>query len=226
MPVQAQFASSVHGKYLAEGNTQAPVCTSCHGVHSIKAANDKLSQVSAKNQGDVACAQCHNNVRMTAEFGIPGGRTDSYNASYHGMANNVGSNRVPSCSSCHGTHNILPSSDPASTINSANLIKTCGQCHPGDGPNFIKGKMHVDPEAIAKADFGTKVNNWVRSVYILMIFSVIGFMVLHNLMIFVRKLLDRRKRGGPPTSGPRVVVRLTKNQRIQHSYCSSRSLRW
>ncbi len=37
------------------------------------------------------------------------------------------------------------------------------------------------PEAIAKADFGTKVNAWVRSVYILMIISVIGFMFVHNL---------------------------------------------
>ncbi len=214
----AIFANSIHGKDLADGNTQAPVCTSCHGVHTIKAANDKLSSVSAKNQGDVACAQCHNNVRMTAEFGIPGGRTDSYNASYHGMAEAVGSTRVASCSSCHGTHNILPSSDPASTINSANLVKTCGQCHTGAGPNFIKGKMHADPSAIAKADFGTKLNNWVRSIYILMIISVIGFMVLHNLMIFVRKLIDRGKGRVHHASGPRVVVRLTKNQRIQHAF--------
>ena len=111
---QAQFAKSIHGKDLAAGNTHAPVCTDCHGVHTIKAVNNKLSSVSAKNQGDVACAQCHNNVRMTQEFGIPGGRTDSYNASYHGMANAVGSQNTASCSSCHGTHDILPSSDPDS----------------------------------------------------------------------------------------------------------------
>jgi len=66
-----------------------PVCTDCHGVHTIKLTSDKASPVNGKNQGDVACAQCHNNVRMTKEFGIPGGRTDSYNASYHGMANEM-----------------------------------------------------------------------------------------------------------------------------------------
>jgi cytochrome b subunit of formate dehydrogenase len=213
---QAQFAKSIHGKSLAAGNMHAPVCTDCHGVHSIKAANDKLSLVSAKNQGDVACAQCHNNVKMTQEFGIPGGRTDSYNASYHGMANVVGSKTTASCSSCHGTHNILPSSDPESTVNSANLTKTCGQCHIGANANFAKGQIHLDPESVAKADFGTKVNNWVRYGYILMIVAVIGFMVLHNAMIFVRKLLDRRKSGAHITNGPRIVVRMTKNQRIQH----------
>jgi formate dehydrogenase gamma subunit len=213
---EAAFAKSIHGKVLAEGNTEGPVCTSCHGIHTIRAANDKLSSVSPQNQGDVACAQCHNNVRMTAEFGIPGGRTDSYNASYHGMANAVGSTRVASCSSCHGTHNILPSSDPLSTVNPANLVKTCGQCHTGANANFAKGQIHLDPTAIAKADFGARVNNYVRSFYILLIVGTIGFMFLHNLMIFVHKLLERRSHGGHLTNGPRIVVRMTKNQRIQH----------
>jgi formate dehydrogenase gamma subunit len=212
----AQFAKSIHGNVLAEGNTEGPVCTTCHGVHTIKATSDKMSSVSGKNQGDIACAQCHNNVRMTQEFGIPGGRTDSYNASYHGMANANGSTKTASCSSCHGTHNILPKSDPASTVNPANLIKTCGQCHPGANANFAKGQIHLDPEAIAKADFGAKVNIYVRGVYILLIVGTIGFMFLHNLMIFVRKVIDRRKGGGHVTNGPRIVVRMTKNQRIQH----------
>ncbi len=212
----AQFAKSIHGKVLADGNTEGPVCTTCHGVHTIKAVNDKDSWVSPRNQADVVCAQCHNNVRMTAEFGIPGRRTDSYNASYHGMASAVGSKRTASCSSCHGNHDILPPSDPLSTVNQANLVKTCGQCHPGANSNFAKGKIHLDPEAIAKADFGARVNRWIRSFYILLIISVIGFMVLHNLMIFAHKLSERRKHGGHLTNGPRIVVRMTKSQRIQH----------
>jgi len=213
---EAQFSKSIHGKLLAAGNTHVPVCTDCHGVHTIKATKDKLSSVSGKNQGDIACAQCHNNVRMTQEFGVPGGRTDSYNASYHGMANSVGSTKTASCSSCHGTHNILPKSDPASTVNPANLVKTCGQCHPGANANFAKGQIHLDPEAVAKADFGAKVNIYVRGVYIMLIVGTIGFMFLHNLMIFVRKLIDRKKNGGHHASGPRVVVRMTRSQRIQH----------
>jgi formate dehydrogenase gamma subunit len=213
---QAAFAKSIHGKLLADGNIHAPVCIDCHGVHAIKAKNDKSSAVWGKNQGDIACAQCHNNVKMTQEFGIPGGRTDTYNASYHGMAKAVGSDQAASCSSCHGTHNILPSSDPQSTVNSANLVKTCGQCHPGANANFAKGKIHLDPTAAAQVDFGAKVNSWVRSIYILLIVSTIGFMFLHNLMIFVRKVVARKKHGGHATNGPRIVVRMTQKQRVQH----------
>ena len=212
----AQFAKSIHGKVLADGNTEGPVCTTCHGVHTIKAVKDKDSWVSPRNQADIVCAQCHNNVRMTAEFGIPGRRSDSYNASYHGMASAVGSNRTASCSSCHGNHDILPPSDPLSTVNQANLVKTCGQCHPGANANFAMGKVHLDPEAVAKADFGARVNNWVRGFYILLIISIVGFMVLHNLMIFVHKLIERSKHGGHLTNGPRIVVRMTRSQRIQH----------
>ena len=210
------FGASIHGKLLAEGNIHVPVCTDCHGVHTIKLTSDKASPVNGKNQGDVACAQCHNNVRMTKEFGIPGGRTDSYNASYHGMANEMGSTRTASCSSCHGTHKILPSSDPASTVNPNNLVKTCGQCHPGANANFAKGKIHLDPTLAAQMDFGSKVNDYVRQVYSLLIVGTIGFMFLHNLMIFVRKLIDRKKNPPQHVAGPRVVVRMTKNQRIQH----------
>ena len=47
--------------------------------------------------------------------------SSSYLASYHGMASKVGSNTVANCASCHGVHNILPSSDPRSTINSRQL---------------------------------------------------------------------------------------------------------
>jgi formate dehydrogenase gamma subunit len=212
----AQFAKSIHGKVLSEGNTEGPVCTTCHGVHTIKAVKGTDSWVSPRNQGDIACAQCHNNVRMTEEFGIPGGRSDSYNASYHGMASAVGSKRTASCSSCHGSHNILPPSDPLSTVNPANLVKTCGQCHTGATANFAKGQIHLDPTAVAEADFGAKINNWVRGFYVMLIIAVVGFMVLHNLMIFVHKLIDRRNHGGHLTNGPRIVVRMTRNQRIQH----------
>ena len=55
----------------------------------------------------------------------------------------MGSSAVANCASCHGVHNILPSSDPKSTINHANLAHTCGQCHPGANDKFIANKVHL-----------------------------------------------------------------------------------
>ena len=210
------FDNSIHGKELASGNIHAPGCTDCHGVHTIKAVRDVASPVSPKNQGDLACAQCHNSVKMTTEFGIPGGRTDTYKDSYHGMAIAMGSNRVASCSSCHGTHDILPASDRSSSIYPANLARTCGQCHIGANENFAKGKIHLNAAAVAQADFGSRVVSWVRRLYIGLIVSVIGFMLVHNVMIFVRKLIIYQQTEGHAAGGPRVVERMTRSQRIQH----------
>ena len=38
--VQTVFTQSIHGQAIAHGNTLAPVCTDCHGIHTIKAPSD------------------------------------------------------------------------------------------------------------------------------------------------------------------------------------------
>ncbi|MGE5850094.1 MAG: hypothetical protein ACM362_08210, partial [Candidatus Methylomirabilota bacterium] len=40
------FLESVHGTAMAQGVTKSPVCTDCHGEHSIRAARDPASRVS------------------------------------------------------------------------------------------------------------------------------------------------------------------------------------
>jgi len=205
--VQADFVQSIHGTALAKGNWQAPVCTDCHGIHTIKAPNDPNSAVAAANVGNT-CASCHASVKLSSEFGVAGNRVSSYLASYHGMASKVGSATVANCASCHGVHNILPSSDPRSTINHAKLAKTCGQCHPGANEKFISSKVHLD--GVQRADLGSKVITFVSKFYVWMIVAVIGGMVLHNLLIFRKKLMQHRR------SHPRTVRRMNLTQRIQH----------
>jgi hypothetical protein len=39
----------VHGRKLAAGDTKVAVCTDCHGVHEIRAANDIRSSVNPIN---------------------------------------------------------------------------------------------------------------------------------------------------------------------------------
>jgi hypothetical protein len=88
-------------------------------------------------------------------------------------------------------HNILPSSDPRSTINQANLAKTCGQCHPGVTEKFASSKVHVD--APLSADIGSKAVRWIRAFYISMIWAVIGGMLLHNFIIWRAKVIAWRR---------------------------------
>jgi cytochrome b subunit of formate dehydrogenase/5-methylcytosine-specific restriction endonuclease McrA len=207
--VEKEFMQSIHGQAIARGNGQAPVCTDCHGIHSIKAHLDPNSSVAAQNLARVTCARCHEGVRLSQEFGMEGRRATTYLASYHGLASKLGSRVVANCASCHGVHNILPSSDPHSTINRANLVTTCGQCHPGVTEKFALSKVHVD--APLSADIGSVVVRWIRKFYLGMIFAVIGAMLLHNLVIWRRKALVRRKQEH------RLVVRMTLHQRWQHA---------
>jgi cytochrome b subunit of formate dehydrogenase len=206
--VKTEFMQSIHGQAISKGNSLAPVCTDCHGIHSIKSHLDPNSSVAAKNLARTTCARCHEGVRLSQEFGVAGGRSSTYLASYHGLASELGSNVVANCASCHGVHNILPSSDPRSTINHANLVKTCGQCHPGVTEKFVVGKVHVD--APLSADIGSIAVRWIRRFYLSMIFAVIGGMVLHNLILWRRKALDRRD------AHPRTITRMTISQRWQH----------
>jgi formate dehydrogenase gamma subunit len=206
--VAREFGRSIHGQSLARGNWQAPVCTDCHGIHMIKPHVDPASSVAAQALARTTCAQCHESVRLSQEFGVQGNRASSYLDSYHGMASKLGSNVVANCASCHGVHNILPSADPNSTINQAHLVETCGKCHPGASENFILGKVHLDVPT--SQDAGSLATRWVRWTYLSLIVVVIGGMVFHNGLIWRKKALARRH------SPDRSVVRLTGVQRFQH----------
>lgn len=201
--VAAEFTASVHGQSIARGNTQSPSCTDCHGIHSIKPRRDARQQL-----GTTSCEHCHEGVRLTQEFGVAPNRVTSYEDSYHGLAKRLGSEVAADCASCHGVHNILPSQDPRSMINEANLVQTCGQCHPGATANFASGAVHVG--ASPSADAASTGVRWVRFVYLPLIVLTVGGMALHNLLVWRRKAAERRRHESRP------ILRLTRNQRAQH----------
>ena len=207
--ISREFQQSIHGTAVAQGNWQAPVCTDCHGIHSIKAHSDPNSPVSAQNVAQATCARCHEGVRLSQEFGVAGRRETTYLASYHGLASKLGSQVVANCASCHGTHSIFPSTDPRSTIHASHLAQTCGQCHPGVSDKFAASKVHVD--APLSADVGSKAVRWIRKFYLGMIFAVIGSMLLHNFILWRSKVIALRK------LQTTFVTRMPLRFRIQHA---------
>jgi formate dehydrogenase gamma subunit len=199
----ADFRQSVHGTSIARGNSQSATCTDCHGIHNITAPAEAGTTLRTNT-----CARCHEGVRLTQEFGVAAGRVSSYRESYHGLASKLGSDVVADCASCHGVHNILPSSDERSMIHQANLVQTCGQCHPGAGENFARGRVHLDVPA--SQDIGSTGTRWVRWVYLGLILVTIGGMAAHNGLVWRRKAAAKLRRER------RTVERLTVNQRAQH----------
>lgn len=203
------FNASIHGQALQRGNTVAPNCTDCHGIHSIKPHTDPNALVAEQNVSRDICARCHEGVRLSQEFGVPGNRVNTYFDSYHGLAAEGGSVVAANCSSCHGVHDILPSSDPRSTINPAHLDATCGKCHKGVTQKFTRTPVHL-AAGVRSSDIGSIAVLWVRRIYILLILAIIGAMFLHNAIIWRSKAVARRRMLNP------FMTRMTVNQRWQH----------
>jgi formate dehydrogenase gamma subunit len=212
--VATAYQASVHGKAVARGILQAPVCTDCHGEHSILPPSNAASPVNSQNIRDT-CGACHGDVRLARKFGLPADRLVSFDASFHGLAAKAGSQTVANCASCHGVHNILPSSDPRSTIHVKNLAATCGRCHPGAGKRFAIGHIHLTEARSESSAVG-----WVRRTYLWLIPFTIGLMLLHNAGDWARKLyrlrLSRRAhRRIPVASEPQF--RMFGFERLQHA---------
>jgi len=216
--VVEQYRASVHGKALANGVTQAPLCTDCHGEHKIIKHTSQASPVNAAHIRDT-CASCHDNVRLTQKFGLPSDRLVSFDSSFHGLASREGSQTVANCASCHGVHNILPSSDPKSTINPRNLPKTCGQCHSGAGTRFAISQVHVTEGKAEPA-----MLRWVREFYLLLIPVTIGLMIMHQGGDWIRKLIRLRFQKQTRTRALAVgspsghsEIRMLPFERVQHA---------
>ena len=214
--IAKEYKQSIHGIKAMNGVKEAPVCTDCHGEHNIMKTNNPNAPVSYKNVSSKVCSPCHSSVKLSQKFGISSDRFKTYQDSYHGLALRGGSVEVANCVSCHGVHNIKPASDPTSTINKKNLVKTCGACHKGANANFTVGKIHVNIESKSQEP----ILYWIASLYIGMIVVVIGFMLLHNLLDFVKKSkVKKMKQRGlirEERHGHALYLRMTVNERIQH----------
>ena len=215
--VADEYRQSVHGQAIARGVVEAPVCTDCHGGHSILAPTNVASTVHPTHVRET-CASCHANVRLTRRFGLPGDRIISFDASFHGLATKAGNQTVANCASCHGVHNIFPSADPRSTINSRNVSVTCGKCHMSAGKRFALGRVHLVPGENGEP----RPLRWIREFYLVVIPLVVGFMLLHNLGDWLRKL--ERLRFAAVLPGPGVVlpqvgqeVRMYPFERLEHA---------
>jgi len=201
------WAQSVHGKAVAAGSQDAPTCTGCHDEHKIRSLKGSAALMISED----VCSRCHASERLNTKYNLPADRVKTFFESYHGLAGQYGSTVAANCASCHGFHKILQSSDTNSTINKIHLVETCGKCHPGANKEFSLGKIHVEPDGQAGGtDFGSRLNRWVRRIYLVLIVATIGGMFAHNATLFLKKMSARLR------CSVRPVVRMSASQRWQH----------
>jgi hypothetical protein len=149
--VYSSYKSSVHGMALLEGNVDVPTCVDCHGVHSVSGPRD----TNFRNDSIVMCGNCHGNKELMKKYNISADVFNTYVDDFHGRTVNLYrqqdrgvSSTKAVCFDCHGIHNIRKPSDPLSSVNPANLMKTCQQCHPDANKRFTDAWLgHYTPDA-------------------------------------------------------------------------------
>jgi cytochrome b subunit of formate dehydrogenase len=202
--VTEEYLAGVHGKLVLRGETDSPVCTQCHGEHGILAPSDPRSRVSTTRVAQSTCEPCHESALLDDKYGLPAGESASFIDSYHGLKSSSGDPTVANCASCHGNHLILPSSDPRSSVNTANLTKTCGYCHPGINEALARTQIHGATVAPSRG-----AAHIVAIVYTILIALVIGGMGAYVVLDFTKQVQNRRR-------GLDQVVRMDANARFQH----------
>lgn len=204
--VEQDYTEGIHGQLAARGETDAPVCTDCHGEHGILSPDDPRSPVSRSKVAEMTCSPCHESTVLNEKYGLQTDRLTTFIDSYHGLKSKAGDTHVANCASCHGVHRILPSSDPTSTVNPANLQATCGECHPN-----ISAKMAANPiHGVSGEGLQTPIAGLVEDFYIVVIVVIIGLMVVHwliDLWRHIKNLIDSRPQ----------VRRMKTDEVIQHA---------
>lgn len=124
----AEYATSVHGMRLAEGDTRVATCASCHGAHGVRPVGDVQSPVYPTNVADT-CASCHADAQRmagyTTDAGAPLPTTQAvdYRMSVHYDALTRGNDlSAPTCNDCHGNHGATPPGVDS-------IANVCGTCH-------------------------------------------------------------------------------------------------
>jgi cytochrome b subunit of formate dehydrogenase len=135
-----QYRTSTHGKLAAKESPDAPACGDCHGTHGIMGKVEPASPTYPRNV-PALCGKCHRKGEKAAlrYSGTQAGMVEMYTESIHGKGLlESGLTVTATCANCHTAHGELPASDPASTVNPANVPKTCSQCHRGIYDLFTK----------------------------------------------------------------------------------------
>jgi nitrate/TMAO reductase-like tetraheme cytochrome c subunit len=169
-----QYDRSIHGKALHEGKrTDAATCFDCHMEHLVPNVRQEEWQLSLIRQ----CGGCHKE------------EMDTYHKTFHGKVTRLGYATMAKCADCHGSHEILPPGERASTLSKENRVKTCGKCHPGASTRFTGFYAHAEETNKAKYPLLYYTYRFMTALLI----GVFTFFFLHTFLWAYRSLKDLRK---------------------------------
>jgi len=174
-----EYLASVHGKAMMDrGNVSAAVCSDCHTAHGVSRPQTDAVRLAITKD----CGGCHEKDLK------------SYMDTLHGQIATLGYPQTATCADCHGGHAILPASDAASRLHSANRLKTCRECHSDASAGYVTFQPHATTN-----DFARYPHMWLasKSMIALLVFTF-GIFWVHSALWFYREYRDRQERKARP----------------------------
>ncbi|MHC4490797.1 MAG: cytochrome b/b6 domain-containing protein [Planctomycetota bacterium] len=198
--IEETFKQSIHWPDNTDTDRELPTCEDCHSSHTITRVDATGFRVRMMDQ----CGRCHEEEAST------------FFDTYHGKVSR-GSDSAAKCYDCHGTHNILPPSNPASTLGRNHVVETCAQCHAGAHRRFagyLTHATHHDPETFPWLFWSF----WVMTILLV---GTLAFALLHTAAWLARLWLSRdewqtHKALVAEADTSRLYRRFNRYQRLQH----------
>jgi len=141
------YLTSKHGQAFEKGDLKPAICTDCHGVHGIQAANMPQSKTFAWNIAQT-CGRCHSDTSLMKSYNLPANQEEDYRTSVHAQALYEKKDlSAPTCNDCHGNHGASP---PEVT----SVANVCRQCHPSPSQLFVRSahKAVFDEAGISECE--------------------------------------------------------------------------
>jgi uncharacterized protein with PIN domain len=171
--IEQQFEQSVHSVLVTKTDKPLPVCSDCHSAHQIRRTDEAGFELDIM----ATCGRCHGEIAKT------------YFDTYHGKVSRLGYTGTAKCYDCHGSHDILPVTDPRSHLSRANVVATCQKCHANATRRFAGYLTHATHHDPKKYPF-LYWTFWGMTTLLLGTFVVGG---LHTLLWLPKALQMRRE---------------------------------
>ncbi|MEJ2323049.1 MAG: cytochrome b/b6 domain-containing protein [Gammaproteobacteria bacterium] len=199
--IEEEFRNSIHWTADPIANSEYPTCEDCHSSHTIS----RIDQPGFRTRMMEQCGRCHE------------GEAETFFDTFHGKVTRLGAEGVAKCYDCHGTHDILSPSDPASHLGRDNVVETCGQCHEGSHRRFagyLTHATHHDRETYPWLFWSF----WGMTALLI---GTLSFALLHTFAWVYRLMSNREewqahKERARIAQGEKVYRRFTRLQRGMH----------
>jgi cytochrome b subunit of formate dehydrogenase len=133
-----RYKSSIHWQAILEGK-KAATCTDCHGYHGILSSASSESGVSRVGVAN-SCQKCHT---LQAK---------SFWSGAHGSALYNGNHDVPTCTTCHGDHDMASLRARVGDAKQWASTQVCIWCH-GNQRMMARYGLNTDPVESYMKDF-------------------------------------------------------------------------